>query len=295
MKVTIIVAMSENRGIGKNNRVPWRLRDDLKMFKRVTMGHHLIMGRKTYESIGKPLPGRQTMILTRNSAYTAPDCDVVHTLANALALAKTRGESETFVIGGAEIYALALPHTHRMILTRVHARVPADTFFPAYAERNWVRQTTESFPANTHNEYPFTIETYQKVEPTMSDLTPFTESITFLYTLNLKETAAFYEGVLGLKIVVDQGDCRIYRVSGESFLGVCQRKNAPDQPEGVIFTFVTEDVDGWAARLSAAGAEMVKAPQLYAKYQIYNCFFHDPNGYLIEIQRFLDPMWKTGE
>ncbi len=120
----------------------------------------------------------------------------------------------------------------------------------------------------------------------------FSESVTFLYTRDLSATARFYEDLLGLELTVDQGDCRIYRVSRESFLGFCQRDSAPETPQGVIFTFVTAEVDAWAERLAQAGVEFEKAPGLNEKYRIYNCFFRDPNGYLLEIQRFLDPGWK---
>lgn len=119
----------------------------------------------------------------------------------------------------------------------------------------------------------------------------FSESITFFYTHDLAKTVQFYETVLGLTRVVDQGDCVIWRVSAESFLGFCQRANAPEKPEGVIFTFVTEAVDEWAEQLRAHGIPLEKEPALTERYGIYNCFFRDPNGYLLEIQRFLDPHW----
>jgi catechol 2,3-dioxygenase-like lactoylglutathione lyase family enzyme len=121
----------------------------------------------------------------------------------------------------------------------------------------------------------------------------FTEAITFLNTGDLVATAAFYENLLGLELVVDQGDCRIYRVSRESFLGFCRRENIPRQPQGVIFTFVSQDVDAWAEKLAANGVYFEKTPALDEKYGIYNCFFRDPNGYLLEIQRFLEPDWAA--
>ncbi len=124
------------------------------------------------------------------------------------------------------------------------------------------------------------------------NLAPFTDAITFLYTRDLKATAQFYEQVLGLSVVVDQGDCRIYRVSAQSYLGFCQRAAAPASPQEVIFTFITEDVDGWARRLHTFGVAFEKEPALNTHYQIYNCFFRDPNGYLLEIQRFLNPEWN---
>ena len=121
----------------------------------------------------------------------------------------------------------------------------------------------------------------------------FSQAITFLHTQDLRTTAHFYEEVLGLIQVVDQGDCRIYKVSSESFIGFCQRQETPVSPQGVIFTFVTDDVDTWAAHLRGKGVSLEKEPALNSKYQIYNCFFRDPNGYLLEIQRFLDPDWAT--
>lgn len=123
-------------------------------------------------------------------------------------------------------------------------------------------------------------------------MTPFTDSIPFLYTRDLKSTAAFYEDVLGLPLAVDQGSCRIYRVASGGFVGFCERANAPEKPGGVILTFVTEDVDNWADRLKDAGVQLEKEPSLNEQYGIYHIFFRDPNGYLLEIQRFLDPDWR---
>ncbi len=119
----------------------------------------------------------------------------------------------------------------------------------------------------------------------------FSEAITFFYTRDLAKTVHFYEGILSLVRVVDQGDCLIWRVSAESYLGFCQRGTAREKPEGVIFTFVTDAVDEWADHLRANGITFEKEPALTERYGIYNCFFRDPNGYLLEIQRFLDPHW----
>ena len=123
------------------------------------------------------------------------------------------------------------------------------------------------------------------------DQAPFDQQVTFLYTLDLATTARFYEQVLGLSLVLDQGTCRIYRVSADGFLGFCQRAEAPERPAGIIVTLVTEDVDGWYARLSARGVAFEKAPALNPDYNIYHCFLRDPNGYLLEIQSFRDPAW----
>jgi len=122
---------------------------------------------------------------------------------------------------------------------------------------------------------------------------PIEQQITFLYTRDLAATAAFYEETLGLSLVLDQGSCRIYRVSGDAFVGFCQRVEAPEQPTGIIFTLVTADVDGWYAYLQAKGVLLEKAPLVNPQYNIYHFFLRDPNGYLIEIQRFLDPDWPA--
>ena len=123
------------------------------------------------------------------------------------------------------------------------------------------------------------------------DHAPFDQQVTFLYTRDLGATARFYEQMLGLGLVLDQGTCRIYRISTDGFLGFCQRAEAPERPVGVIVTLVTEDVDGWHARLAARGVSFEKAPAFNPDYNIYHCFLRDPNGYLLEIQSFRDPAW----
>ena len=115
---------------------------------------------------------------------------------------------------------------------------------------------------------------------------PFDQQITFLATRDLAATARFYEEVLGLPLVRDQGDCRIYRVSRDGLVGFCQRAAALEQPAGIIITLVTEDVDGWYARLQSRGVPFDQPPVANPKYAIYHCFLRDPNGYLLEIQRF---------
>jgi len=123
------------------------------------------------------------------------------------------------------------------------------------------------------------------------DHASFDQQVTFLYTRDLGATARFYEQMLGLGLVLDQGTCRIYRISTDGFLGFCQRAEAPERPVGVIVTLVTEDVDGWHARLAARGVSFEKAPAFNPDYNIYHCFLRDPNGYLLEIQSFRDPAW----
>jgi len=122
---------------------------------------------------------------------------------------------------------------------------------------------------------------------------PIDQQITFLYTRDLEATARFYEGILGLPLALDQRDCRVYRVSRGGYVGFCRRSSAPEQPSGIILTLVTPDVDGWYRHLADLGVAFEKPPALNPKYDIYHCFLRDPNGYLIEIQRFLDPAWAS--
>jgi len=121
---------------------------------------------------------------------------------------------------------------------------------------------------------------------------PIDEQITFLYTRDLARSAAFYEDALGFQLAVDQGSCRIYHVVGRTaYFGICERQSAPEQPQGIIFTLVTQDVDGWYAHLTERGIICDGAPRFNDTYHIYHFFCHDPNGYLIEIQRFPDSPW----
>ena len=154
--------MSENRGIGKNNRIPWHLSTDQKNFKALTMGHHLIMGRKTYESIGKPLLGRQMVIVTHNQGYTAEGCSVAHSLEDALALTRKRGEDEAFIAGGTNIYAQSLDFADRIYLTLVHAEVESDTFFLEFDKSKWKELETWYHLADGKNEYAFTFKVLER-------------------------------------------------------------------------------------------------------------------------------------
>lgn len=117
------------------------------------------------------------------------------------------------------------------------------------------------------------------------------QQITFLYTRDLAVTAQFYEGILGLKIALDQGDCRIYWVASDAFIGFCRRERPPVRMDGVILTLVVSDVDAWYEQLRARGVAFDAEPALNLKYGIYHTFLRDPNGYLIEVQRFSDPHW----
>ena len=127
------------------------------------------------------------------------------------------------------------------------------------------------------------------------DHPPIEHQITFLYTADLASTAHFYEEVLGLQLALDQGDCRIYRVARRGFLGFCEREDAPDLPRGVILTIVSQEVDRWYLYLRDQGVFFEKEPTFNPDYKIYHCLLRDPNGYLLEIQRFGDPAWDSGE
>lgn len=131
-RLSIIAAIGKNRELGKNNRLLWRLPEDLKRFKTLTIGHPIIMGRKTYESIGRPLPKRLNIIVTRQKKYRADGCALTDSLDEALKLARANDHEEIFVIGGAELYAQALSMADRLYLTLVNAEPEADVFFPAY-------------------------------------------------------------------------------------------------------------------------------------------------------------------
>ncbi len=156
MQIALIVALDEGRGIGRAGKLPWHLRDDLQRFKALTLGHPLIIGRKTYESIGRPLPGRKMIVITRNQEYRPVGCQVAGSLSAALALAEAGGEVEAFIGGGGEVFAQALSLADRMHLTRVHVRINCDVFFPEYNPRDWSETHRVAHPADAYNDYPFT-------------------------------------------------------------------------------------------------------------------------------------------
>ena len=159
-RLSLIAALAENRVIGRNNALPWRLPADLKRFRRLTTGHAVILGRKNYESIGRPLPDRRNIIVTRNRAYTAPGCDVVHSLEAALQSAAN--DPEVFIIGGAELYQQTLARADRLYLTLVHATVDGDTFFPAFHAHDWREIERETHAADAQHAYAFSFVTYDR-------------------------------------------------------------------------------------------------------------------------------------
>ena len=158
--ISVIVAMAGNRVIGANGAIPWHLPEELKRFKRVTMGHHIIMGRKTWESIGHPLPGRTTVIVTRQQDYAAPGARIVNSLDAAIAACG--GDDEIFVIGGAELYAQALPRAGRLYLTTVDVELTGDTVMPPFDMMEWREVSTASYPADERHRYPFRCAVYER-------------------------------------------------------------------------------------------------------------------------------------
>jgi len=152
---SLVVAMARNRVIGRDNQLPWRLPADLAYFKRITMGHPVIMGRRTYESIGRPLPGRLNIVVSRSPQFSAPGCTVVPSLAEAW---RAAGDAEEVcVIGGTSIFAEALPAADRIHLTEVEAEVPGDTWFPEFDRSEWTEREVERHAPDERHAYPFRI------------------------------------------------------------------------------------------------------------------------------------------
>ncbi|HEY0094211.1 MAG TPA: dihydrofolate reductase [Archangium sp.] len=158
MRLSAIVAMASNRCIGRDNTLPWRLPADLQRFKRLTMGHTLLMGRKTYESIGRPLPGRTMLVVTRQQGWAPEGIEVAHSLEEALA--RARGD-EVFLAGGAQLYEQAMDRVGRLYLTRIDREYEGDTFFPEVELSGWRLVAEEHHPA-TAAEPPFSFLTYER-------------------------------------------------------------------------------------------------------------------------------------
>ena len=160
MRLSIIAAMSANRVIGSNNDLPWRLPGDWKRFKSLTIGHHLIMGRKTFESIGQPLPGRTTVVITHQTGFAPAGVLVAHSIDQALNL--VAGDDEVFVAGGAQIYQQLLPRADRLYLTSIHEEFEGDTNFPEFEESDWQLISEEGYEPDEKNLYPYTFLVYEK-------------------------------------------------------------------------------------------------------------------------------------
>lgn len=158
--ITIIAAIANNNALGKNNDLIWHLPADLKRFKKTTSGHHIIMGRNTFESIGKPLPNRTTVIITRNKEYHAPGCIIVDSLEKALEVAKE--DPTPFIIGGAQVYKQAINLVDQLDITEVHHEFDADVFFPTIDLSIWKETAREHFKKDEKNNYDYSFVSYTK-------------------------------------------------------------------------------------------------------------------------------------
>ncbi len=162
MKVSLIVAMAAHGVIGREGGLPWHLPADLARFKRLTMGHHLIVGRRTWQSIGRPLPGRKMIVVTRDPAFTAEGAQRADSPEAALELARVAREEETFVAGGAELYRVLLPRADRIYLTEIEAEVEGDVHFPQWVREEWRRVAVEEREADERNAYPVRFEVWER-------------------------------------------------------------------------------------------------------------------------------------
>ena len=160
---SIMVARSSNRVIGKDNDLVWHMPADLKYFKETTKGHYVMMGRKTYESVDKPLPGRLNIIITRQSDYYRECCITVHSLEEALALGRKNGQQEVFILGGAEIYKLAMDQVDRIYLTEIKAEFEGDAYFPEIDHSRWKEVKREEHQPDTQNPYPYAFVVLERV------------------------------------------------------------------------------------------------------------------------------------
>ncbi|TVZ55891.1 dihydrofolate reductase [Lutibacter sp. Hel_I_33_5] len=161
--ITIIAAIAKNNALGKDNDLIWHLPADLKRFKKVTTGHHILMGRNTFESIGKPLPNRTTVIITRNKRYKQKGCEVAYSIEKALEIAKE--DEEIFIIGGAQIYKQAIEKdlVNQLDITIVHHEFDADVFFPEIDSKIWKEAKREDFKADDKNKYDYSFVSYVKI------------------------------------------------------------------------------------------------------------------------------------
>ena len=153
MRLSIVVAMDDNHLIGKGNRLPWHLPADLAFFKKITTGHSILMGRKTYDSIGKTLPNRRNIVITRNTDVSIPGCEVVDSIEKALSI--TKDEEEIMVIGGANLFEQLLPEVNKLYITRIEGEFEGETYFPHYDENDWLEVSRESHQPDETNKYAY--------------------------------------------------------------------------------------------------------------------------------------------
>jgi dihydrofolate reductase len=162
MKISLISAVAQNGVIGNNNDLPWHLPDDFAFFKRKTSHHPIIMGRKSLDSLGKPLPNRTNIVVTRNPDFRAAGVLVTHTIEDAIERSRQINQAEIFVIGGAEIYAMALPLATTLYLTEIDKAYPGDTHFPAFDRRAWQEVSRQAHPADERHEVSFSFVEYER-------------------------------------------------------------------------------------------------------------------------------------
>ena len=162
MKISIIVAIADNGVIGRDNELPWRLSADLQRFKTLTMGHHLLLGRKTFEAIGRPLPGREMIVVSRGTPELPDGVHLASSILDGIERARSHGEEELFVAGGASIYAVTLTDCDRVYLTRVHDDGDGDVLFPAVDWSLWDEVSRQEIPADERNEYATTFTVYDR-------------------------------------------------------------------------------------------------------------------------------------
>ena len=160
-RICLLVALAANRVIGKDNALPWHLPADLKRFKALTMGHPVVMGRKTHESIGRALPGRRNLVITRNRDYRAPGCELVHSLDEAIAACA--GAQEIFIIGGAELYRESLPRAHCLEFTEIHAEFEGDATFPEFSLAQWRETAREIHGAEAGTPFRYDFVRYERM------------------------------------------------------------------------------------------------------------------------------------
>ncbi|MBS4209436.1 dihydrofolate reductase [Bacillus sp. FJAT-50079] len=165
MNISLIAAMDINRVIGQNNDLPWRLPRDWQHLKKITMGHPIILGRKNFESIGRPLPGRRNIILTRNSRCTYDGCEIAHTIEDVFELCK--GEEEIFIFGGEQIYQMFLPYVERMYITKIHHSFEGDTYFPDFDHEEWKEVSVEKGITDEKNPFVYYFHLYERKRTTL--------------------------------------------------------------------------------------------------------------------------------
>ncbi|NOT37799.1 MAG: dihydrofolate reductase [Saprospiraceae bacterium] len=162
MKITSVVAMNDKRVIGINNQLPWHLPADLRYFKETTSGHHILMGRKCYDSIGRPLPNRTNIIVTRNKSLYLAHCNIVPTIEDGILMARNNFENELFIVGGAEIYKQSIEYWTDLLITWVDADVEGDVFFPSLNMNEWILKDEQKFKKDNKNLYDYTFSKYTR-------------------------------------------------------------------------------------------------------------------------------------